>query len=125
SAMTLTVEGAQTDDDSVYTGEGLFAGQDIAQARGTTNFVNEAKKHFGVNDSTAVTGLSHSLDHNNNATAHLMYDTFDHIYSVNGAQTNYYQIFNHNNAFKREVKKEFSFTSNDEIYDVDPEKLKS
>src|SRR5699024_2496572 len=58
-------------------------------------------------------------------TAHLMYDTVDDIYSVNGAQTKYYQIVNHNNAFKREVKKEFSFTSNDEIYDVDPEKLKS
>src|SRR5699024_6712935 len=125
SEMYVISEGSQTEEDWVYNGEGIFAGQDISQARGTNNFVNEAKKHFGVNDSTAVTGLSHSLAHNNNATAHLMYDTFDDIYSVNGAQTKYYQIFNHNNAFKREVKKEFSFTSNDEIYDVDPEKLKS
>src|SRR5699024_7022882 len=118
SEMYVISEGSQTEEDWVYNGEGIFAGQDISQAKGTNNFVNEAKRHFEVSDSTSVTGLSHSLAHNNNATAHLMYDTFDDIYSVNGAQTNFYQLYNHNREFEQAVNKKFSISpiDDDEIY---------
>ena len=125
SEMYVISEGSQTEEDWVYNGEGIFAGQDISQAKGTNNFVNEAKKHFEVSDSTTVTGLSHSLAHNNNATAHLMYGIFDDVYSVNGAQTNYYQLYNNDKGFRIDVNNKFSITSKSEIYDVDPEKLKS
>src|SRR5699024_6453441 len=74
SEMYVISEGSQTAEDWLYNVRGIFAGQDISQAKGANKFVNEAKKHFEVSDSISVTGLSHSLAHNNNATAHLMYD---------------------------------------------------
>src|SRR5699024_6413197 len=102
-----------------------LAEQDIAQSKGAYKIVNGAKKEFGISDSTPVTGLSHSLAHNNNATAHLLYDTFDDVYSVNGAQTNFYQVYNNSEQFKRAVKKKFSIASKSEIYDIDPDKLRA
>lgn len=127
SEMYVISEGSQTIEDWEYNGEGIFAGQDISQARGTNNFVNEAKRHFQLSDSTPITGLSHSLAHNNNATAHLMFDTFDDIYSVNGAQTNYYQLYNNDEKFEEAVNNKFSISpmESEEIYDINPNKLKS
>src|SRR5699024_9701996 len=128
SEMYVISEGSQTAEDWLYNVRGIFAGQDISQAKGANKFVNEAKKHFEVSDSISVTGLSHPLAHNNNATAHLMYDTFDEIYSVNGAQTNYYQLYNNDERFEEAVNDKFSISPMDsrEFSDVvDPEKLKS
>src|SRR5699024_6459053 len=116
-------EGSQTAEDWLYNIRGIFAGQDISQAKGANKFVNKAKKHFEVSDSTSVTGLSHSLAHNNNATAHLMYDTFDEIYSVNGAQTNYYQLFYNDDKFRDAVREEFSITNNNEVRNIPPIQL--
>src|SRR5690625_4830348 len=117
-------QGTQDAEDWEYNIKAMLAGQDVTQAEAADEFVNEAKKEFGASDSTSVTGLSHSLAHNNNATAHLLYDTFDDVYSVNGAQTNFYQIYNNNDEFQDIVKSEFSLTSNSEIYDIDPDKLR-
>jgi len=118
-------QGTQDAEDWEYNIKAMLAGQDIAQAEGAYKFVNEAKKVFGASDSTSVTGLSHSLAHNNNATAHLLYDTFDDVYSVNGAQTNFYQIYNNNDQFEEAVDNNFSLDISDPnaIYDIDPDKL--
>ncbi|GGK09524.1 hypothetical protein GCM10007063_35000 [Lentibacillus kapialis] len=91
-------QGSQGGEDWEYNIKAMLAGQDIGQAEATDKFVSEAKKRFGAGDSTSMIGLSHSLAHNNNTTAHLLYDTFDQVYSVNGAQTNFYQIYNNKKA---------------------------
>src|SRR5699024_1214159 len=107
--MYVISQGTQGTEDWDYNVKAMLAGQDVAQARGANKFVNKAKKEFvGTSDSTSVKGLSHSLAHNNNATAHLLYDTFDDVYSVNGAQTNYYQMFNNNDEFEEAVYNKFS-----------------
>src|SRR5699024_5769896 len=116
-------QGTQNAEDWEYNIKAMLAGQDTAQATGAYKFVNEATKKLGATDSTSVTGLSHSLAHNNNATAHLLYDTFDDVYSVNGAQTNFYQIYNNNREFEQAVSNEFSLSLKDDVYAIDPDKL--
>src|SRR5699024_5397812 len=120
-------QGTQEAEDWEYNIKAMLAGQDATQAKGTYKFVNEAKKEFSVSDSTPVTGLSHSLAHNNNATAHLLYDMFDDVYSVNGAQTNFYQLYNNSQEFEKSVNREFSITPSDPnaVYNIDPDKLKA
>src|SRR5699024_9461131 len=63
--------------------------------------------------------------HNNNAKAHLLYDTFDDVYSVNGAQTNFYQIYKNNRDFEQAVSNEFSLSLKDDVDAIDPDKLKA
>lgn len=89
-------EGSQDWADWEYNIQGLFAGMDYSQAWATNLFTQDALKAFGFKQVESnqeyeipVIGLSHSLAHNNNATAHLVYDTFTKVYSVNGAQTNF------------------------------------
>lgn len=123
SEMYVVSEGSQTAADWEYNIKGIFGGQDASQATGTEEFVKKAKNNFEVSDSTKIIGYSHSLAHNNNATAHLLYDTFDDIYSVNGAPLDYYQLYREDSEFKKSVMKEFSFKSNPNLYDISPKKL--
>ncbi|WP_289889602.1 DUF6792 domain-containing protein [Virgibacillus pantothenticus] len=114
-----------------YNIKAMFVGKEYSQAKATNKFVLAAQHHFKLNnneDSTPVIGLSHSLAHDNNTTAHLMYNTFDEIYSVNGAQTNYYQLFFANAKFANAVRSHFSLSLSENdyftIYDIDPNKLR-
>lgn len=118
-------QGTQNVNDWKYNLQALLVGDNIDQAKETYRFVNEAKNYFGTGASTSFTGLAHSLGHNNNATAHLLYGTFDDVYSVNGAQTNAYQLFNNDREFAESVFSEFSFVENDDIYRINPDKLEA
>ncbi|GGB32110.1 hypothetical protein F3157_21740 [Virgibacillus dakarensis] len=128
-------QGSQGMEDWKYNLEAMLAGQNISQAKDTDEFVKDVKNHFNIQEvekekkenSTPIIGLSHSLAHNNNTTAYLLYDTFDEVYSVNGAQTNYYQLFNADNELKKRVEEKFSIstTDPDAIYNIDPEKLRA
>ncbi|MGG1592749.1 DUF6792 domain-containing protein [Terribacillus saccharophilus] len=116
-------EGTQDLPDWLYNIKAMLAGQTIKQAQATDVFVQEAKEHFNVDDNVKVNGLSHSLAHNNNTIALLSFDTFDNVYSVNGAQLNYYQLFNTDFRFNDAVKNEFSFNTDDEVYNLSPQDL--
>ncbi|SEN95105.1 hypothetical protein SAMN04489762_3170 [Terribacillus saccharophilus] len=113
-------EGTQDLPDWLYNIKAMLAGQTIKQAQATDVFVQEAKEHFNVDDNVKVNGLSHSLAHNNNTIALL---SFDNVYSVNGAQLNYYQLFNTDFRFNDAVKNEFSFNTDDEVYNLSPQDL--
>lgn len=126
-------QGSQDAEDWKYNLEAMLAGQNVSQAKDTDEFVKDVKNHFDIQNvenrrkeiSTPIIGLSHSLAHNNNTTAYLLYETFDEVYSVNGAQTNYYQLYNADNEFKKRIEEKFSVptTDPDAIYNIDPEKL--
>ncbi|PAD35498.1 DUF6792 domain-containing protein [Terribacillus saccharophilus] len=116
-------EGTQDLPDWLYNIKAMLAGQTIKQAQATDVFVQEAKKHFNVDDNVEVNGMSHSLAHNNNTIALLSFNTFDNVYSVNGAQLNYYQLFNTDFRFNDAVKNEFSFNNDDEVYNLSPQDL--
>lgn len=122
-------QGSKDIKDWDYNIKAMLAGKDIRQAKATNKFVKATQGHFNLNkneDSTSIIGLSHSLAHNNNTTAYLLYDTFDEIYSVNGAQTNYYQLYNANLEFRETVQSKFSISPIDPnaVYDIDPNKLR-
>ncbi|GAB3804261.1 DUF6792 domain-containing protein [Virgibacillus kimchii] len=123
-------QGTQDLVDWDYNVKSMFAGLDYSQALDTNKFTEEAIIKFGLHskdDSIPVIGLGHSLANNNNSTAYLAYDTFDFVYSINGAQTNYYQLYRADIEFRREVSREFSLslTDPDAIYDIDPTKLQA
>ncbi|MGX4668465.1 DUF6792 domain-containing protein [Cerasibacillus sp. JNUCC 74] len=111
-----------------YNIKAMFAGKDYSQAQDTHKFTEEAINKFGIDSKkgTSIIGLSHSLAHNNNTTAHLTYGTFDKVYSVNGAQTNYYQLYFADRKFANDVRSYFSmsYDNPDAIYDLDPNKLR-
>lgn len=128
--LYILSQGSQQAKDWEYNMNAMLAGQDTSQAYATYNFVNDAKEHFNVNDEEnqpEIIGMSHSLAHNNNATAQLIYNLFDKVYSVNGAQTNYYQLYSANAEFRQEVNKQFSLNRGDQfaVYGLDPAKLRS
>jgi len=100
-------QGSQGKEDWEYNFKAMLAGKDYSQAEETNIFINEVKAEFEIKNSTPIIGLSHSLAHNNNTTAHLLYDTFDEVYSVNGAQTNYYQLYYSSDEFQEEVQDKF------------------
>lgn len=121
-------QGTQDMVDWEYNLKAMFAGLDYTQAEMTNDFVIDAAEKFNIDpkdESIPVIGLSHSLAHNNNTTAHLVFDTFDQVYSVNGAQTNYYEVYNADAKFARDVRKHFSIPINDymAIYDINPKEL--
>lgn len=116
-------QGTQDIDDWEYNLKAMFAGQSSEQAVATEEFVLETYDTFQLNDEINTIGLSHSLAHNNNTTAHLAFDTFDKIFSVNGAQTNYYQLFYLDPNFEYELKSEFSIFNDRDIYDIPPQEL--
>ncbi|ASN07410.1 hypothetical protein CFK40_14210 [Virgibacillus necropolis] len=126
-------QGSQGKEDWVYNVKAMFAGKEYRQASAVDKFVSNSIDQFQSNSNKTldfskipVIGLSHSLAHNNNTTAHLAYGTFDKIYSVNGAQTNYYQLYLADDVFAQSVRKQFSISRLDEdaIYDLDPNKLR-
>ena len=127
--LYILSQGSQQAKDWEYNMNAMLAGQDATQAYATYNFVKEAKEHFNVNDKVNqadIIGMSHSLAHNNNATAQLIYNVFDKVYSVNGAQTNYYQLYSADDEFRKEVNKQFSLNRLDlfAVYKLDPVKLR-
>lgn len=127
--LYILSQGSQQAKDWEYNMNAMLAGQDATQTYATYNFIKDAKEHFNVDDKvnqTDIIGMSHSLAHNNNATAQLIYNVFDKVYSVNGAQTNYYQLYSADDTFRKEVNKQFSLSRNDylAIYKLDPVKLR-
>ncbi|MYL58034.1 hypothetical protein GLW20_10980, partial [Virgibacillus halodenitrificans] len=125
--LYIISQGTQDGADWEYNLKAMFAGKDFTQAKSANKFTEEVIKEIDNNGELTVTGLSHSLAHNNNTTAHLIYDTFDEIYSVNGAQTNYYQLFNADRDFRREIMNNFNLsrTNPDAIYNLDPKQLET
>ncbi|GGA40881.1 DUF6792 domain-containing protein [Psychrobacillus lasiicapitis] len=128
--LYILSQGSQQAKDWEYNMNAMLAGQDASQTYATYNFVKDAKEHFNVNDTanqTDIIGMSHSLAHNNNASTQLIYNVFDRVYSVNGAQTNYYQLYSANAEFRQEVNKQFSLNRNDylAIYKLDPAQLRN
>src|SRR5690606_10601697 len=118
-------QGSQSLKDWEYNAKSMLAGINDGQAKSVESFISATKKHFNITDKTPVIGLSHSLAHNNNLTAHLSSNTFNEIYSVNGAQTNYYQLFRRDTKFRDAIINHFSLVSNSftAIYDLDPNEL--
>jgi len=136
SEMYVISQGSQDIDDWDYNIKAMFAGRDSQQAEAVNLFIKEAKERFNINEedsnsideekSTSIIGLSHSLGHNNNTLAHLQYDIFDEIYSINGAQLNYYQLYYSDPNFQRKVNDHFSISANPEaIYTLDPTELQA
>lgn len=124
-------QGSADLDDWTYNIRAMQAGKENSQAKNTDIFAQEAKEKFmkesKMDTDATMIGLSHSLAHNNNTVSQLMFDTFDEIYSANGAQTNYYQQYNTDATFRAKVNKEFSIDYGDErkVYDVNPDQLES
>lgn len=119
-------QGTQDIKDWEYNIKAMFAGLDYSQARATNLFTKEVINRVETKNELSVIGLSHSLAHNNNTTAHLVYDTFDKIYSVNGAQTNYYQLFEMDSQFRAEILDKYNITTDpDAIYNLDPTQLEA
>ncbi|WP_249870809.1 DUF6792 domain-containing protein [Oceanobacillus saliphilus] len=120
-------QGTQDMKDWEYNIKAMFAGLDYAQARATNLFTVEVKNRIKTKSELSVIGLSHSLAHNNNTTAHLLHDTFDKVYSVNGAQTNYYQLYYADTDFAEELNKRFTIPTYDQnaIYNLDPTQLQA
>ncbi|MEJ8764290.1 DUF6792 domain-containing protein [Oceanobacillus sp. HCA-5259] len=120
-------QGTQDMKDWEYNLKAMFAGLEYSQARATNLFTKEVIHHIETKDELSVIGLSHSLAHNNNTTALLLHDTFDKIYSVNGAQTNYYQLYYADKDFAEKLNKRFSIPVSDEnaIYNLDPAQLEA
>ncbi|OIK08830.1 hypothetical protein BIV59_18725 [Bacillus sp. MUM 13] len=104
-------QGTANGDDWGYNIRAMIAGTDHSQAQNTSIFVKEAIKTFKKgSESTgnpSVTGISHSLAHNNNSLALLKDHVFDKTYSINGAQTNYYELYNYDPKFRIAVNTKF------------------
>lgn len=114
--MYIISQGTQDSQDVDYILRSLVAGINFDQASDTNNFTKKAKKEFGIKDKkTPVIGLSHSLGHNNNVTAYLAFDTFDEIYSVNGAQANIYNLYQADFEFNRYLKKHYPHIKNNTL----------
>lgn len=127
----IVSQGTTDTDDWLYNIRAMQAGKDVNQAENTNIFtkevINEFKEASHSNEVPKVIGLSHSLAHNNNATSMLLHNNFDEIYSVNGAQTNYYQLYISDSRFALKVNAEFNITgaSAEEVYSIPPNELKT
>lgn len=126
-------EGTQDWTDWNYNIQGLFAGQESSQAEATAEFTEDALTEFGFKKvannqeyEIPVIGLSHSLAHNNNSTAHLVFDTFTKVYSVNGAQTNYYQLYIADQRFREKLKSIYPILqmNESEIVNLNPNSIR-
>ena len=104
----------------------MLAGNDIRQAEATNLFINDAKNAFNINNkSIDIIGLSHSLGSNNNTITQLLNNSFSKVYSVNGAQTNYYQLFYYDRSFRKNVINKFDDgLSTFNIYNISPKELR-
>ncbi|KGX89852.1 hypothetical protein N781_09035 [Pontibacillus halophilus JSM 076056 = DSM 19796] len=122
--LYIISQGTQDQVDWKYNIKSMLAGISYSQSTSTLQFVKEVKQNMNLPSDVSVIGLSHSLAHNNNVAAHLRGDVFDAIYSINGAQINYYQMFHADEKFSEEVINHFGVKNEEEIYEVEPEKLK-
>ncbi|WP_272031313.1 DUF6792 domain-containing protein [Oceanobacillus kimchii] len=116
-------QGTQDIQDWEYNLKAMFAGQSSDQAIATNNFTNDAYTEFDIDNNTNTIGLAHSLAHNNNTTAHLVFNTFDEVFSINGAQTNYYQLYRLDIHFQVSLEEAFSIEGIYDIYDITPQEL--
>lgn len=121
--MYVISQGTQGGDDWLYNLKSMLAGQTAQQAEATNEFVMEAKQHLEVDEDTKTYGLSHSLGHNNNTVSYLAFGTFDEVFSINGAQPNYYELFKVDIPFYEAVRKEFAIREDMDVYDIEPQKL--
>lgn len=122
-------QGSQDMKDAEYNKDAMVIGESIDQAIAADDFTREALDVFGIEASedmsemiVSVHAIGHSLAHNNNATAHLVYDTFTTVHGANGAQLNYYQLYNGDIDFQTEVRKFYPELLNDPelIYNIEP-----
>lgn len=122
-------QGTQGLDDWLYNLEAMVAGRAFKQVEEVNEFTKEALENLGYESETPnipVIGLGHSQAHNTNASAHLVYDTFTDVYSVNGAQLNFYQLFLADDSFREYLVKKYPILSRnrDKIIDLNPDELK-
>ncbi|MBN8208899.1 hypothetical protein JI666_09095 [Bacillus sp. NTK071] len=122
----LISQGTTDDIDWEYNFTGIFAGKSITQATTTAYFLEEVKKKFSLENPPTVVGLSHSLAHNNNSLAQLIYGGFDEVYSVNGAPPSFYQLYFGDSKFKTAVDIEFEIglSNPNGVYSLPPDKVK-
>ncbi|MCG7314663.1 DUF6792 domain-containing protein [Priestia flexa] len=129
--MYVVSQGTTNADDWLYNIRAMQAGVDTAQADSTNTFVKEAQKEFkeraSVEEISSTIGLSHSLAHNNNTVSQLLNGNFDEVYSVNGAQSTYFQLYKKDFEFRDEVNKKFNISSADSkaIYSLPQDELKT
>ncbi|WP_257351524.1 DUF6792 domain-containing protein [Pseudalkalibacillus decolorationis] len=123
-------EGSADVKDWGYNLIGIFAGKDGSQYEDAKKFYDSAMKEIkgksGSKKEIISVGLAHSLAHNNNTNLRLVDGKFDKLYSVNGAQTNVYQLAEIDAVFARRLLRRFNIYPGDRdaIYDIDPEKLR-
>ncbi|WP_077706952.1 DUF6792 domain-containing protein [Virgibacillus dokdonensis] len=127
--LFIISQGSKDKVDWNYNIKAMLAGKNYSQAQDTHKFTEEVINTFGIDkirEKPNIVGLSHSLAHNNNTTAHLVYGTFDEVYSVNGAQTNYYQLYSADNNFANKIRNQFFISRSDpnSIYNIDPNQLR-
>ncbi|MED3824523.1 hypothetical protein P4561_12460 [Priestia flexa] len=129
--MYVVSQGTTNADDWLYNIRAMQAGVDTAQADSTNTFVKEAQKEFkeraSVEEISSTIGLSHSLAHNNNTVSQLLNGNFDEVYSVNGAQSTYFQLYKKDFEFRDEVNKKFNISLADSkaIYSLPQDELKT
>ncbi|MED4591133.1 DUF6792 domain-containing protein [Priestia flexa] len=129
--MYVISQGTTDANDWLYNIRAMQAGVDTAQADSTNTFVKEAQKEFkeraSVEEISSTIGLSHSLAHNNNTVSQLLNGNFDEIYSVNGAQSTYFQLYQNDYKFAEAVKEKFNISSTDykAIYSLPQNELKT
>lgn len=116
-------QGSAGTEDWLYNLKSMLAGKNADQAIATEDFVQEANRYFGTEEGTEIFGLSHSLGHNNNTVAHLSYDTFDEVFSINGAQPNYYELYEADVNFNEAVSEKFNLVDDEQIYELPPDEL--
>lgn len=129
--MYVVSQGTTDADDWLYNIRAMHAGLDTNQADSTDRFVEEARKVFkekaSIEEISSTIGLSHSLAHNNNTVSQLLNGNFDEIYSVNGAQSTYFQLYQRDFGFREAVKEGFNISSTDykAIYSLPQNELKT
>ncbi|AQX54704.1 DUF6792 domain-containing protein [Priestia flexa] len=129
--MYVVSQGTTNADDWLYNIRAMQAGVDTAQADSTNTFVKEAQKEFkeraSVEEISSTIGLSHSLAHNNNTVSQLLNGNFDEVYSVNGAQSTYFQLYQRDFEFRKAVKEKFNISLADSkaIYSLPQNELKT
>ncbi|WP_430487537.1 DUF6792 domain-containing protein [Priestia flexa] len=129
--MYVISQGTTDANDWLYNIRAMQAGVDTAQADSTNIFVKEAQKEFkeraSVKEISSTIGLSHSLAHNNNTVSQLLNGNFDEVYSVNGAQSTYFQLYQKDHEFLGTVNKKFNISIGDykAIYSLPQDELKT
>ncbi|TDL30936.1 hypothetical protein E2R51_16570 [Jeotgalibacillus sp. S-D1] len=119
-------QGSNDINDWYYNISSLFGGDQAYQANSARIFTAEAVKTFNPATPSLIIGLAHSLAHNNNATAQLIYSEFNRLYSVNGAQTNVYQLARTDREFRSVLIMTFPqiLVDPNAIYTISPNELK-